>query len=231
MTSEQNRRGMTAGRRLSSVIVVCSLFAVACSRCAAESPPHIEQVRIGLPGGQAEQESARSRYGAWAPVYVKLKAGPEGSARDRFRIRVETTDSENTAYHYDTSLPALVPNQDYLAVAYIRPGAAGNDFKIQLLTASGQSVAREPPVSLDGDKDTLDAKDVLYLTIGARLPGMKRALLADPALANVADDDLTDKKGTALRLHGRRFTNAGSLVRLRGGGRGRAGHRQPDLHQ
>ena len=80
MTSEQNRRGMTAGRRLSSVIVVCSLFAVACSRCAAESPPHIEQVRIGLPGGQAEQESARSRYGAWAPVYVKLKAGPEGSA-------------------------------------------------------------------------------------------------------------------------------------------------------
>ena len=197
MTSEQDRRGMAIVRRLPSVIVFCSLFAVACSRGAAESPPHIEQVRIGLPGGQAEQESARSRYGAWAPVYVKFKAGPEGSSRDRFRIRVETTDSENTAYHYDTNLPALVPNQDYLAVAYIRPGAAGNDFKIQLLTASGQTVSGQPSVSLDSDKDTLDAKDVLYLTIGARLPGMKRALLADPALANVADDDLTDKKGTA----------------------------------
>ena len=176
-------------------LVFCSLFPVPCS-LHAESPPHVEQVHVGLPGGQGEQESARSRNGAWAPVYVKLKAGPEGNARDRFRIRVETSDSENTVYHYDTNLPALVPNQDYLAVAYIRPGGAGSDFTIQLQNAAGQSIQGVPPVTREADKETLEPKDVLYLSVGARLPGMKRALLADPALANVADDDLADKKGT-----------------------------------
>src|SRR5947209_11680360 len=87
----------------------------------ADSPPHIKKVQVGLPGGQGEQESARSRNGAWAPVYVKLKAGPDGNGRDRFKVRVETTDTENTTYHYDTALPALTPNQDYIAVSYIRP--------------------------------------------------------------------------------------------------------------
>src|SRR5437588_414849 len=94
---------------------------------AADSAPHIEKVQIGLPGGQGEAESVRSRTGAWTPVYVKLKASPDGSGRDRFLIRVETTDTENTAYHYDTPLPALAATQDYIAVSYIRPGVAGSD--------------------------------------------------------------------------------------------------------
>ena len=153
-------------------------------------------MQIGLPGGQGEQDSARSRNGAWAPVYVKLKAGADGSGIGRYKIRVETTDTENTDYHYDTALPALTPNQDYIAVSYIRPGTAGSDFNVSLVTADGANVQGVPPVTREADKETLDPKDVMFVALGARLPGMKRALLADPAQANVADEDLTDKKGT-----------------------------------
>ena len=210
----------------------CSLFPVPCSLFAAESPPHIEKVQVGLPGGQAEQESARSRNGAWAPVYVKLKAGPEGNARDRFRIRVETTDSENTVYHYDSNLPALVPNQDYLAVAYIRPGGAGSDFTIQLQTASGQNLQGVPPVAREADKETLDPKDVLYLTIGVAAarheadaagrprPGQRWRRRPD-----------RQERHHPLRLHGRRAADARPLVRLRRGGCRGPRHRQQDVHQ
>ncbi len=81
------------------------------------APPRIEKVRIGLPGSQKEEETARSRNGAWAPVYIKLKASPAGNVRDRYKLRVETTDTENTTYHYDVDVPALAPNDDYNAIA------------------------------------------------------------------------------------------------------------------
>jgi hypothetical protein len=171
----------------------CFLFPI---RSLADSPPHIEKVQIGLPGGQGEQESARSRNGAWAPVYVKLKAGADGSGLGRYKVRVQTSDTENTDYHYDTALPALTANQDYIAVTYVRPGTAASDFSVSLVTADGQGVQGVPPVTRESDRDMLEPKDVMYVALGARLPGMKRALLADAAQANVADDDLADKKGT-----------------------------------
>jgi hypothetical protein len=160
------------------------------------APPHIEKVRIGLPGSQKEEETARSRNGAWAPVYVKLKASPAGNVRDRYKLRVETTDTENTAYHYDVAVPALAPNDDYNAIAYVRPGAAGSEFSVDLLTAEGRSVQGVPRLTREVDKETLGARDVLYLSVGGKMAEMKRSILGLPALAVGAADDAMEQKGT-----------------------------------
>jgi hypothetical protein len=185
------------GRRFNSLsLCVLCFFLLPIPKSHADSPPHIEKVLVGLPGVQGEQESVRSRTGAWAPVYVKLKAGPDGSGRGRFKIRVETNDTENTAYQYETPLPALVSNQDYIAVSYVRPGVAGSDYQVSLLSADGQGVAGARAITVDADKDTLGPSDVLYLTLGARLPGLKRALLGGSAPQGAPEEEPVDQKGT-----------------------------------
>jgi hypothetical protein len=179
---------------------ICVLYwlligAPAITLAQQSAPPHIEKVRIGLPGSQKEEETARSRNGAWAPVYVKLKASPAGNVRDRYKLRVETTDTENTAYHYDVAVPALAPNDDYNAIAYVRPGAAGSEFSVDLLTADGHSVQGVPRITREADRETLGAKDVLYLSVGGKMAEMKRSILGLPALAAGAADDAAEQKG------------------------------------
>jgi hypothetical protein len=132
----------------------------------AESPPHIEKVQVGLPAGKGEQDVLNFRPGAWAPVYVKIKAGADGNGRDHFKIRVQTNDDDNTTFSYDTVLPALVANQDYIAVGYTRP--AGGAFEVALLTAADQPVPGAAPETPATQQDRLEAADVLYLTLGGR---------------------------------------------------------------
>jgi hypothetical protein len=178
-------------------LLYCLLIGGPAVALAQESAaPRIEKVRIGLPGSQKEEETARSRNGAWAPVYVKLKASPVGNVRDRYKLRVETTDAENTAYHYDIAVPALAPNDDYNAIAYVRPGAAGSEFSVDLLTADGRSVQGVPRLTREVDKETLGARDVLYLSVGGKMAEMKRSILGLPALAPGAADDAAEQKGT-----------------------------------
>ena len=88
----------------SAFCILHCLLPVACSLAArAESPPHIEKVQHrAARRHRGNRSRPRCRVGAWAPVYVELKAGPDGNVRDSSSVRVETTDSENTAYHYDT---------------------------------------------------------------------------------------------------------------------------------
>ncbi len=166
-----------------AVLLCCSLFAVPGSLYAAE-PPHVEKFQVGLPGGKGELDAPPYRSGAWAPVYVKVKAGPDGNGRGQFAVRVEATDSENAAYHYDTPLPALVANQDYIAVAYTRPGASG-EVAVRLVAADGHDVPGPAPAAPSADRQPLDPTQTLYLSVGSRL-----------ARAIAADLEPEDHKGT-----------------------------------
>jgi hypothetical protein len=144
----------------------------------AVSEPKIETVRVGFPsgqGGQGDQESRRSRNGAWCPVYVKLKAGDKGNPRGAFKVVLETHDSEDAGYRYTVAVPALAANEDFNAVAYVRPGNDASDFIVTLQTASGRVVQSVPKVTRTNEP--LGPRDQLYLAIGARLPGLRRALL------------------------------------------------------
>ncbi len=174
--------------------LVCCLFWAAAAK--AEAPPHIEKVRVGLPGGRKD-ETTLSRDGAWAPVYVQLKAGPSGNDRDQYRLRATTTDAENSAYYYDVPVPALSSNEDYNAVAYVRPGAAGSEVSVDLLAADGLSVQVIPRLTREADKEILGLNDVLFLSVGGKTAEMRRAVLGLPALAPGAADDEAGQKGAA----------------------------------
>lgn len=172
--------------RIAAVLVFIVAFGSQQSRAFAESPLHIEldankrpDIRIGLLGGLNGLETGRSRNGAWAPVYVKLKAGKEGVARESIRLVVESTDSEDSPYRYITAIPNLAANEDYVAISYIRPGSGGSEFKVSLETTAGV-VVQTVPVIRDTGKEMLGPRDQLFLAIGSRLPGLARALKPEP---------------------------------------------------
>ena len=158
--------------------------------------PHIENVRVGLPASQGKEVTSRSRSGAWAPVYVHLTASPAGNLRDRYTLRVQTTDAENIAYHYDVAVPALAPSEEYNAIAYVRPGAAGGECSVDLLTTDGQSVQGVPRFIREVHNETLGPKDALYLSVGGKLADMRRSILGPPAPETVAPTHAADEKGT-----------------------------------
>src|SRR4051794_12489051 len=133
--------------------------------------PKIEQVRIGLPSGESI-ESGRVRAGAWAPVWVKIKGGKDGSGPKAYKVVVETSDTEDTPYRYTTSLPALAPNQDHFAFAYVRPSSS--DITVSLQDASGREVQSTPP---RGTRDMVGEQDALVLGMGGGLPRLKLSLI------------------------------------------------------
>ncbi|HVS35002.1 MAG TPA: hypothetical protein VMS17_05430 [Gemmataceae bacterium] len=166
LTSPRNA-GLT--RSLLRIVILYSAFLILHSAAAAAEPLHIENVQIGLPGGKGEQESTPYRSGLWAPVYVKIKAGPDGNGLNQFVVRVESSDGENALVRYETPLPALTANEDYIAVAYVRPAGNLDDFSVHLVTADGQPVLGGPAVPPPADKQPLEPAQPLYLSIGSRL--------------------------------------------------------------
>ncbi len=168
---------------------------------ARADAPVIEQVRVGLPGGQGAQELGRSRSGAWAPVYVKLKAGKEGNVLGAYRVAVETTDGEGAPYRYATEVPALAAGDERLVVSYVRPGGDAGDFVVKLQTADGNDVQTMPKISRNPSQEVVNPRDLLFLTVGSRLPGLTRAsVLLDQAAqpkgnknAEEEDNDLEER--------------------------------------
>jgi hypothetical protein len=163
---------------------------------AAASPPQVERVRIGLPGGQ---DGGRSRNSTWAPVYVTLKAGPERSAQADYRIIIETADVEDTPYRYTVPVPALSPDEEHTVISYVHPGSDGSEFTVKLQTADGHTVQALPRTSRDANRGELvGPRDVLFLALGSRLATLKRTLVlldnqAQEAANKDAEVDLEDR--------------------------------------
>jgi hypothetical protein len=161
----------------------------------AAAPPHIEGVRIGLPGGQ---NAGRSRNGVWTPVQVTLKAAADDITQGSFRLAVETTDGEAVPYVYTVPVPAIPANSEQMVFAYVRPGSAGGTFTVRLQQSDGQDVQVMSRLQRDPSEpknEVLEPRDVLYLTVGARLPGLKRAVLEPdrPAGAGEGEDEPEDR--------------------------------------
>ncbi|HTU19126.1 MAG TPA: hypothetical protein VMG10_13785 [Gemmataceae bacterium] len=141
----------------------------------AAAPPHIDDkgIRIGLRDGP---EVARSRNGVWAPVQVPIKAGPDDISRDSYRLIVETTDGEAVPYRYTAAVPAIPANSEQAVFAYIRPGSPGAIFTVTLQKADGSDVQTVEHLTRDPSKrEILEPREVLYLTLGSRLHGLKIA--------------------------------------------------------
>jgi hypothetical protein len=140
----------------------------------AAAPLHAEGPRLlGMKVGLAD---GRSRNGAWAPVAVDVESDRDTSG-DAYRLVMRCTDSEDVAYQYIVPVPALEKGKTQTVLGYLRPGNLSSDFSVVLQTADGKDV---PEASLKAARgagqEILAPRDVLVLTLGARLPGLKRAL-------------------------------------------------------
>jgi hypothetical protein len=107
---------------------------------------------------------------------VPLQAGSDEVPRNSYRLVVETTDGEAVPYRYSVSVPAVPANSTQAVFAYVRPGSTGSTCTITLQTADGSEVQTVPGLSRDPSKmEVLEPHEVLYLTLGSPLRGLKVA--------------------------------------------------------
>jgi hypothetical protein len=141
----------------------------------AAAPPHIDEkgIRIGLRDGSSV---ARSRNGVWTPVTVPLQAGSDDVPRNSYQLVVETTDGEAVPYRYTVSVPAIPAKSTQFVFAYVRPGSTRDTLSITLQTAAGSVVQTVSDLSRDPSKrEILEPHELLYLTLGSSLQGLKVA--------------------------------------------------------
>ncbi|MHB1423755.1 MAG: hypothetical protein ACYC3I_11285 [Gemmataceae bacterium] len=164
----------------------------------AAAPPRLDDkgIRIGLRDGSSV---ARSRNGVWAPVSVPVQAGSDDVPRGSYRLVVETTDGEGIPYRYTVPVPAIPANSTQVVFAYIRPGSSGASFNVALRKMDGSSVQTIEQLSRDPSKqEILEPRELLYLTLGSPLHGLKIA--SKPEKADAAPPD--DEEGEAVAVPG-----------------------------
>lgn len=165
--------------------------------CAAD-PPRIDDkgIRIGLRDGP---QLARSRNGVWTPVTIPVQAGSDDVPRDSYRLVVETTDGEAVPYRYTAAVPAIPANRTQIVFAYVRPGSSGALFTLTLQKADGSEVQTVADLSRDSsNKEILEPNEVLYLTLGSPLPGLKSASKPEAA----GQEPRPDNKGEDVAAPG-----------------------------
>jgi hypothetical protein len=110
-------------------------------------------------------------------VYVRLKAGAEGNAQGAFQLVVETVDGEEAPYQYTIPVPALAANEERVAAAYALPGTETADFSVRLQNAEGRGLQTVSRITRNTLREVVKPQDVLFLSVGSRLPGLTRTLL------------------------------------------------------
>lgn len=174
------------------------------SLAAAQSPPSFESIRVGLPTGP---DAGCSRNGAWAPVAVTLRGGKEGNPQGVYRLRIESTDLEDTAYQTTVAVPALAADTLRTVTGYIVPGGDGATFRVVLETPDGKAVRTPQTIPSRESRSELVVapEDVLFLSAGGLLSQLKQS--------GDKQNRAADKDGTAEDGQ-RRFAVATDVTHL-----------------
>lgn len=138
----------------------------------------VEHVRYGFPAGiQPDGETGDwestplFKLGVWTPVYVSLTAGPQGFRKDEAVVVVESADSDEVVNNYSVPVPPVDKNESFTVLAYTKPGSAEKGITVRVLS-EGQNLCRPYEKTPTG----LEPSETLYLTVGSRLPWLRRAL-------------------------------------------------------
>src|SRR5262245_12104464 len=156
-------------------LCLAALFAcLAAAPALADAPPTIERVRIGLPAtGKSNDVAGRSRNSAWAPVAVLIKS-TAGHAQNAYRLRIETTDLEEQAYHYVVPLPAMSANNEGTVMGYVVPaGSDGAQFRVQIESVEDDRVVSVKDRISRESGQVVGEHDVLFLGAGSGLTSLK----------------------------------------------------------
>jgi hypothetical protein len=164
---------------LASLALAVSFLLPAVAAGQLRGKVSIDDVRIGFSTapevGEPVDVKNRLSYfksGAWTPVYVDLTAGPEGL--DKARLIIEVTDSDDIQSNYIVPLPRLDPREQFTAIGYVKSGSAGGDLVATVEVGSQRSSLKKS----FQEYQSFSLEEVLYLTVGSRLAGLRRTVLA-----------------------------------------------------
>lgn len=137
----------------------------------------IEKLRVGFQSNDPGDMQGRFKVGMWTPIYLKLKAGPQGIRAKGPNdpspyIQVENEDSDNVGTIYRTPF-VMDPNDERWVMSYGKPGTM-SDFKIQVII--GELPPFRPLLMSSGN--ALDLNTHLYVCLGARMPDLQDTLRA-----------------------------------------------------
>lgn len=167
-------------RHALAACLVVSVSLMSSGTAQAQRVPRvkIEHVRYGFPAGiQPDGETGDwestplFKLGVWTPVYISLTAGPQGFKKDEAQVVVESADSDEVVNNYSVPVPPVEKNETFTVLAYTKPGSAEKGITVRVLI-EGQNICRPYEKTPTG----LDTGETLYLTVGSRLPWMRRAL-------------------------------------------------------
>lgn len=156
---------------------VLAAVLVALGGCARLESQHagtpISQVKIGFPAAGNGDEFGRGLFkaGDWAPVYVGMTAGPNGTTADSAVLVTTASDNDNIRNSYLEPLPALAADERLSALTYVRPGGMRDDITVGMRLA-GKMVSQFATQT----PESLNLGDTLFLAVGPRLPALVEAL-------------------------------------------------------
>src|SRR5436305_782112 len=83
----------------------------------------------------------------------------------------ESADSDEVVNNYSVPVPPVDKNESFTVLAYTKPGSTQTDISVRVLI-EGQNIC--PPYKKN--PSGLESGEMLYLTVGSRLPWLRRAL-------------------------------------------------------
>lgn len=163
----------------------------------------IVNVRVGFNAGPhaaspdemvSGQRSRMFKTGGWAPVFVNVQnTGKYDPASDGpIVVSVETTDSDDTLNSYSAPLPPFDSGGSASVLLYTRAGNRYGDYTVRV-QARGRELCRpnQQPVT------ALDSNELLYLSLGSRMPGLR---LPGPPDGNAASASGRAEIGLVTRV-------------------------------
>ncbi len=172
-------RTVRRSTRLVFAAIVFALFALIPGSLSAQEkkPPicKVELGRIGFISNEMGEGAGRYKVGMWTPVYMKIKAGPQGIHRKGPNepmpyIQVENEDNEEVGTIYRTPFE-MEPNEERWVMSYAKPGRM-SDVKMRVFI--GDLPPFPPPI---GPYGSLDLNTHLYVSLGERIPDLQKALV------------------------------------------------------
>lgn len=133
----------------------------------------IKRVRVGFESNDPGDQHGRFKVGMWTPVYLKIKAGPQGirpkaPTDPEPYIQVENEDNEGVGTVFRTPF-RMEPNDENWVMSYAKPGSLG-DIKIKVVV--GDQVFPPPFVA----SNPLELHTHEYISLGGRIPDLQATL-------------------------------------------------------
>src|SRR5579859_2589603 len=198
------------GRAPAALVALLALAAVLLAPAAGYAQKFkrttITDLRIGMQAGMLANETGKEylfKPGFWAPVSVDIIVGDEPLPAGQ--LSVESADPEDIENVYTVNLPVLNPGQPITVQTYIKVGSRTGEV-ITRVTNKGTEVATKK-----SNFDAMNAEDLLFVAIGAPLPGLRQTLVDEYKKNN--DNNNNNFNRTSTQGFVARLETVGSMPR------------------